>query len=114
MPLRQRVVEDVAHLFGVLGHPTRLRILALLHQGEQDVSSLRDALDVPAANVSQHLSLLRSHHVVAMRREGARIYYSVRDPRLADLINRALDILDEDATQGRALHRAIELLRLKA
>ena len=113
MPLRQRVVEDVARLFGVLAHPTRLRILTRLHAGEQDVSSLRDALAVPAANVSQHLALLRSRRVVTMRRQGTRIFYTLRDPRVADVINRALDILDDDVSQGRALHKAIDLLRLR-
>ncbi len=113
MPLRQRVVEDVAHLFGVLAHPTRLRIISLLHTGEQDVSALRDALEVPTANVSQHLALLRSHHLVVVRREGNHIVYALRDPRLADLINRALDILDEDVAHGRQVHRAIQRLRLR-
>jgi ArsR family transcriptional regulator len=113
MPLRQRVVEDVARLFGVLAHPTRLRIVTLLHQESQDVSSLRDALGVPAANVSQHLALLRSHHVVSMQRKGTHIHYALRDPRVADIINRSLDILDDEMTQGRALHKAIELLRLR-
>ena len=113
MPLRQRVFDDAARLFGVLAHPTRLRILTLLHRGEQDVSSLRDALGVPAANVSQHLALLRSHHVVAMRRQGTRIFYALRDPQFADVLNRCLDILDDDVSQGRALHKAIELVRLR-
>jgi DNA-binding transcriptional ArsR family regulator len=113
MPLRQRVFDDASRLFGVLAHPTRLRILTLLHRGEQDVSSLRDALGVPGANVSQHLALLRSHHVVTMRRQGARIFYALRDPRFADVLNRCLDILDDDASQGRALHKAIDLVRLR-
>jgi ArsR family transcriptional regulator len=113
MPLRQRVVEDVARLFGTLAHPTRVRILTLLHQGERDVSSLRDALGVPAANVSQHLSLLRSHHFVTMRRDGTHIFYALRDPRIADIINQTLNVLDEDVSQGRALHKAIEQLRLR-
>jgi ArsR family transcriptional regulator len=114
MPLRQRVVEDVARLFGVLAHPTRLRIVTLLHQESRDVSSLRDALGVPAANVSQHLALLRSHHVVSMQRKGTHVHYALRDPRVADIINRSLDILDDEVTQGRALHKAIELLRLRS
>lgn len=114
MPLRQRVVEDVAELFSVLAHPTRLRILMLLHGGERDVSDLRDYLGVPAANVSQHLAALRSHHLVTVRRQGTRIYYGLRDPRLADLINRALDILATDVSEARAIHKAIEMVRLKS
>ena len=113
MPLRKKVLEDVADLFGILGHPTRVRILALLHQAERDVSELSDRLEVPATNVSQHLALLRSHHLVAVRREGARMVYALSDPRLADLINRALDLLEEDVSHAREIHKAIELVRLK-
>lgn len=113
MPLRKKVIEDVARLFGVLAHPTRVRILAMLHQGEHDVSDLCEHLGVPPANISQHLALLRSHHLVTMRRGGTHVYYGLRDPRVADLINRALDILAEDISQARAIHKAIELVRLK-
>ena len=41
------------------------------------------------------------------------MYYAIRDPRVADLINRALDILAEDMSQARAIHKAIELVRLR-
>jgi ArsR family transcriptional regulator len=114
MPLRQRVVGDVADLFGVLAHPTRLKILSLLHEAEHDVSEFRDRLQVTATNVSQHLAILRSHHLVTARREGTRLYYALRDPCVAELINRALDVLDSDAVEARALHRAIGMVRLKA
>ncbi|MBI2163590.1 MAG: winged helix-turn-helix transcriptional regulator [candidate division NC10 bacterium] len=114
MPLRKKVMEDVAELFAVLAHPTRVRMLSMLHQGEHDVSDLREHLGVPAANVSQHLAALRSHHLVTGRRDGTRVYYAIRDPRVADLINRALDILDTDMSQARAIQKAIQLVRLKA
>jgi ArsR family transcriptional regulator len=113
MPLRKKVIEDVGELFSVLAHPTRLSILMFLHSGERDVSDLRDSLGVPATNVSQHLAALRSHHLVTVRRQGTRIYYGLRDPRLADLINRALDILATDVSESRAVQKAIELVRLK-
>jgi DNA-binding transcriptional ArsR family regulator len=114
MPLRQRVVGDVATLFGVLGHPTRLKILSLLHETEHDVSDLREKLQVTATNVSQHLAILRAQHLVTVRREGTRLFYALRDPRVAELINQALDILEADAVEARALHRAIGMVRLKA
>lgn len=114
MPLRQKVLEDLAGLLAVLGHPTRLRILALLHGGERDVTALKDELAAPAANVSQHLAILRSHHLVDVRREATRMYYSLRDPRVVDLINRGLDILDQDMAQGSQLRRAIERVRIRA
>ena len=48
------------------------------------------------------------------RRGGTHVYYGIRDPRLADLINRALDLLAQDASETRAIHKAIELVRLRA
>ncbi len=109
--LRQKVVEEVAGLFGVLSHPTRLGVLRLLHGAEHDVTDLRNRLGVPAANVSQHLALLRSNHLVILRRDGTRAYCSIRDPRVSELINRALDILDDDVASARALRRAIRRVR---
>jgi ArsR family transcriptional regulator len=113
MPLKQVVVEQLAGLFGVLAHSTRLRILRLLRDGEHDVSEIREALGLPATNASQHLALLRSHHLVVARRKGTRLYYGLCDARIADLINQALDILDQDISQAPQLREAIDLVRIR-
>jgi ArsR family transcriptional regulator len=113
VPLRGQVIEDVARLFTVLGHPTRVQILRLLHRGERDVSGLRADLGVSAANVSQHLHALRAQHLVEARREGTHLHYSLRDERIAGLINFALDLLAGDASRAGELRRAIERVRLR-
>lgn len=113
MPLRQQVVQEVARLFGTLGHPTRLRILRALHHGERDVGSLREELGVTPANLSQHLAALRAHHLLAVRREGTHLHYSIRDRRVADLLNLALDVLAEDVAHAGEIKRAIERVRLR-
>ncbi len=114
MPLRQVVVEELAELFGVLAHPTRVRILKLLREGEHDVSEIRAKVGIPPTNASQHLALLRTHHLVTVRREGTRLYYGMRDPRVADLINQALDILDNDMSQAPQFREAIGLVRIRS
>jgi DNA-binding transcriptional ArsR family regulator len=114
MLLRQKIVEDIAERFGVLSHPTRLRILTLLHQGEHDVTELKELLGVPATNVSQHLALLRTRHLVRVRREGTRVYYSLGHSRIADLINCALDLLDEDMSLTGEIRQAIQQVRLQS
>ena len=113
MQLRQKVVEDLAEVFGVLSHPTRIRILALLHLRAHDVSELRRQLATSPANVSQHLAILRARHLVKVRREGTRVFYSTGDPRLAALINCALDILDEDMSLTGEIRQAIQQVRLQ-
>jgi ArsR family transcriptional regulator len=111
MPMRQRVIEEVADMFAAMGHPTRLRILALLHQRERDVSELGAALGLAAPNVSQHLGLLRAHHLVQVRREGTHMRYALRDSRVGQLLDRALDLLAEDAAHARDVEKAIRLVR---
>lgn len=111
---RAEVIDTVAELFRVMAHPSRVRILGLLHEGERDVSALTVKLGLSPANVSQHLALLRSHHLVSVRREGTHMRYALRDPRMAEVINRMLDILAEDVAHGAELRRAIEGVRLRA
>ena len=59
------------HIAGVtkaLGHPTRLRIVALLCEGDMHVGSLAEALGSPQAIVSQQLRILRMSGLVSVAR----------------------------------------------
>ena len=71
-----------AEVFQVLGHPTRIHIAECLRDGERPVADLLRSVGVEAANLSQHLALLRAKGLVANRRAGNQVYYSLRDPLL--------------------------------
>jgi DNA-binding transcriptional ArsR family regulator len=47
-----------------LSNPKRLIILAALAKGEKSVGYLAEAIGVTLANISQHLTVLRSHNIV--------------------------------------------------
>ena len=111
MPMRQQVVEAAAGMFAAIGHPTRLRILTLLQQREYDGTELATALGLSPSNVSQHLALLRAHHLVRVRREGTHVHYAIRDARVGRLLDHALDLLADDAAHARDIGRAIQLVR---
>ena len=70
-------------VFDVLGEPTRRLILEQLSQGERSVndivSALRTRSPISQPAVSQHLKVLRSADLVAVRAEGTRRLYSL-DP----------------------------------
>ena len=103
MPLQQRVVGDVADLFGVLAHPTRVKILSLLHEAEHDVSELRDRLQVTATNVSQHLAILRARSVVVGRREGNNVRYSIAEPAICELLDATRKIFERQVAANSRL-----------
>lgn len=83
-----------AELFKALSHPTRIRILELLRDGEVTVSRLQAGLGAEGSTVSQQLAILRMKNLVETRREGTAIYYRLSDPQIIDLLDVARRIFE--------------------
>jgi ArsR family transcriptional regulator len=111
MPMRQRVIEELAALFAALSHPTRLRILTMLRERDHEPSELAARLGVAPSAVSQHLALLRAQHLVTSLREGTHLHYRLRDRRIGDVVDRGLDLLANDVAEAREVGKAIRLVR---
>jgi ArsR family transcriptional regulator len=76
-----------AGVFQVLGHPTRIHIVEILRKGEVSVGALLEEIGVEPANLSQHLTVLRSKGLVVNRKNGNQVLYSLRDPMLAGVLD---------------------------
>ena len=86
MDLPPELAVLIARRFSVLGEPTRLRLLNVMHdRGEASVGELAEATASSQANVSKHLALLLGERMVARRRAGSRAIYSIADPGLMRL-----------------------------
>ncbi|MEO9255071.1 MAG: metalloregulator ArsR/SmtB family transcription factor [Tepidiformaceae bacterium] len=84
-----------ADLFRTLGNPVRIRILeALQAAGSLTVGELQQRVGVEPANVSQHLAVLRSRGIVAVRREGTSGWYSVPDRAIFELLGTARSVFE--------------------
>lgn len=79
-------MEVAAETFRMLSYPSRLRIVWLLIQGEDDVTGLAEAAEVSVPSASQHLAKLRLAGLVSSRRDGRRIYYRVDDPHVVTMV----------------------------
>ena len=64
-------------LLQALAEPTRLRLLALLLEGETCVCDLTAALEIPQPTASRHLAHLRKAGWVQVRRQGLWAHYSL-------------------------------------
>lgn len=94
-----RVFELQADLLKGLSHPRRLEIIRLLRDQELCVSDIYEMLDLPQANISQHLMVLRDAGIVTTKRDGKQILYTVTNPKITE----ASDLLREvliDQYQG--------------
>ncbi|HEY6865711.1 MAG TPA: metalloregulator ArsR/SmtB family transcription factor, partial [Candidatus Eisenbacteria bacterium] len=54
--------------------------------GELTVGAILARLGTTQGNVSQHLAILRSRRLVTHRKQGNRVFYSLRDPILRDVL----------------------------
>ena len=75
-----------AEILKAVAHPLRLRIVAILCQGEEHVTALAHRLGASQAIVSQQLRILRSHGLVGATRENGFARYRLLEPNLRDLV----------------------------
>lgn len=96
-PLSDRARELVAARFRALGEPMRLKILERLFRSPASVGEILDAVGGTQANISKHLSVLRSGRLVAGHKAGNRIVYSISDPAIERLCAIVCDAVTRDA-----------------
>lgn len=94
-----------------LAHPARLRILAMLAEGELCVCQMTAALELAPSTVSQHLSVLSRGGLVAERKDGRLVFYRLRESGVASaLLPPLFELLAGDAT-AKADRAVIRRLR---
>ena len=92
--VKTEMIRLHAHVCKGLADPERLMIIDALRDGEVTVTDLVDALEIPQANVSQHLAVLRDKGLVESRRDGQWAYYTLTSPKIVQ----AVDLLRVDGT----------------
>jgi DNA-binding transcriptional ArsR family regulator len=88
-----------AKLFRGLGDPTRLSILESLRSGEKTTSMIAEEIGQGQPNVSNHLSCLLDCGLVQNRRNGKNIFYSIRNKKVATLLQDS-DLILSDIARG--------------
>ncbi|MDE5831396.1 MAG: metalloregulator ArsR/SmtB family transcription factor [Desulfovibrio sp.] len=83
---QNKVFEASARVFKALGHPSRLRMVDAMRDGEKCVCELRELIGCDLSTVSRHLSVLREAGVVDSEKRGTNIYYSLKLGCLADFL----------------------------
>ncbi|WP_405015211.1 ArsR/SmtB family transcription factor [Kitasatospora sp. NBC_01539] len=87
-------LEVAASVLALLADRTRLALLERLGRGEADVTTLVEATGAARPSVSQHLAKLRLAGLVASRKDGRHVVYSLRHGHLRRLVDEALNVAD--------------------
>jgi DNA-binding transcriptional ArsR family regulator len=97
-----------AEFFKALAHPTRIAIVEMLREGELSAGALIERLGLEQANASQHLAVMRTKQIVTSRKAGNQVFYSVRDPRIIEVLDIMRSYFYSQLTQDQAILKQIK------
>src|SRR4051812_20430088 len=86
--------QAAAEAMQALAAPSRLRILARLHEGPTSVTELANAVGMESSAVSHQLRMLRHLGLVVGRRDGRQVVYELHDDHVAEMLEQVIAHVD--------------------
>jgi ArsR family transcriptional regulator len=91
----EKIFELHADVCKVFSNAKRLEILNTLRDKEMTASELIEKIGLSKANLSQHMSVLKSKGVILARREGVNIYYRISNSKIIQACDLMREVLLE-------------------
>ena len=92
-----------AEVLKAMAHPLRLAVVEFLRDGERCVCEIVEHFGEGQPNVSRHLSLMVRAGVLANRKDGMKVFYSLRTPCVLNFLACVDGILREQLEEAKAL-----------
>ena len=105
----KELYEIHAEMCKVFSNSTRLEILNLLRDEELSVTELIKKTKLSQANISQHLSIMKSKGIVVSNRNGKNIYYKLTNPRIIKAFDIIRDVLAEKLKKNGKMVKSYEV-----
>lgn len=86
---------ELAEFFKNFADTTRMKILTALDEEELCVCEISERLSMTDSAVSHQLKMLRNANLVRSERRGKHIYYSLADTHVRDIIEKAIEHIQE-------------------
>ena len=88
-------LSSLADFYRVFADETRIRILCELSGGERRVLDIANSLSLSHSAVSHQLQILRARRLVAYRREGKNVCYSIADEHIFSILRQGIEHVEE-------------------
>lgn len=108
MSPEKSIFEYQAEVIKTIASPKRLEIIHALKSGEKTVTDLVKTLDIPKANVSQHLAVMRHKGVLKTRKKGVNVYYSIVNQKVVKACTLMREVLTEQMHEQSKLYKKIK------
>ncbi|MDX1584900.1 MAG: metalloregulator ArsR/SmtB family transcription factor [Thermoanaerobaculia bacterium] len=93
--MTKQALDSIVRIHKALGHPVRLRILAMLREGPLCVCQMNAVVGLAPSTISQHLSELRNAELISERKEGRWVEYRLADGE-DEILGPIWDRLEDD------------------
>ena len=90
-----KIYELQADICKIFSNAKRLEIIDALKDKEISPSELIERIGLSKANLSQHMSVLKSKGVILTRREGINIFYRIANPKIIQACHLMREVLLE-------------------
>ena len=99
--------EKQAQIAKAMGHPLRMAVIDFLQDGEKCVCDIAEHLGAERSNVSRHLSVMVNAGVLSCRKDGLKVFYTLRTPCVADFLSCVIRVLKQQARDNEKLLAAL-------
>lgn len=101
--LENEIFERQVLICKAFANSTRLRMLDLLGRHDWSAAELQKALGVSKANLSQHVTVLKSAGVIVRRRQGREVFFSLAMPEVKKACQLIQHVLRAQIRNGQRL-----------
>ena len=93
---REEELYELSDFFKLFGDSTRMRILFAIDEGPLCVCEISAVLEMTKSAISHQLKTLRQNNLIKAERRGKNVYYSLSDSHVKDIIEKALEHIEEE------------------
>lgn len=101
--LENEILERQVMICKAFANPTRLHILDLLGRHDWSAAELQDKLGISKANLSQHMTVLKSAGIILRRRNGKEVSFSLAMPEVKQACKLIQNVLRAQIRNGQKL-----------
>ena len=91
----ETTLYDLADFFKIFGDSTRMSILFAIDGSPMCVCDIAELLGMTKSAVSHQLKILRQSDLITYKKSGKNVYYSLADDHVRDIIEKALEHINE-------------------
>ncbi len=96
-------VDNVEDFLKALADKSRLDIIKFLKSGEKSSQEIQDLLKKGQSTVSQQIKILILANILTYRQEGVKKFYSVKDPKIFQLLSQINGYILSQSALGASL-----------